>query len=105
MATVNVTAKEVRFEGIAASAELLPKVPAVKAAAGGVQDAWQARVRDWRALVERLAGAFAAGQAAVDPKPKACDFCHVAGLCRVGDSLMAIDDETAEEGAGGIDDD
>jgi hypothetical protein len=55
--------------------------------------------------VERLAAAFAAGQAVVDPKPRACDFCHVASVCRVGDSLIATDDETLEEGLRGIDDD
>jgi probable DNA repair protein len=104
LATVNVTAKEVRFDGIAASAELLPKVAGVKAAAGQSQDAWQARVREWRGLVERLAGAFAAGLAAVDPKPQACDFCPVASLCRVGDSLMAVDAEALEESPWGMDD-
>jgi len=97
MATVNVTAREVRFDGIAASEQLLPKVAAVKGE-GPREYAWQARVREWRGLVERLAGAFAAGQAAVDPKPRACDFCHVAGVCRVGDSLVATDDEGLEEG-------
>jgi ATP-dependent helicase/nuclease subunit B len=104
MATVNVTAREVKFHGIAASGDLLPKVPGVKAAAQESQDAWRSRVREWRELVERLAGAFAAGQAAVDPKPRACDFCHVASVCRVGDSLMAVDDEILEEGPWGIDD-
>lgn len=104
MATVNVTAREVRYDGIAASEGLLPKVAGVKAAEGQSQDAWQARVREWHGLVERLAGAFAAGQAAVDPKPRACDFCHVASVCRVGDSLIAKDDETLEEVLRGIDD-
>ena len=96
MATVNVTAREVRFDGIAASEDLLPKVAGVKAAAGQSQDAWQSRVQEWRGLLERLAGAFAAGQAAVDPKPHACDFCQVASVCRVGDSLIVVDDETLE---------
>jgi len=104
MATVSVTAREVRFDGIAASEGLLPKVAGVKALEGQSQDAWPSRVREWRGLVERLAGAFAAGQAAVDPKPHACDFCHVASVCRVGDSLIAADDDTLEEGARGLDD-
>lgn len=104
LATVNVTAREVRFDGIAASEGLLPKVAGVKAAAGQPQGAWQARVQEWRGLVERLAGAFAAGQAAVDPKPHACDFCHVASVCRVGDSLIAVDEDTLEEGPRGMDD-
>jgi RecB family exonuclease len=101
MATVNVTAREVRFDGIAANEDLLPKVAGVKAAAGQSQDAWQSRVHEWRALLERLAGAFAAGQAAVDPKPHACDFCHLASVCRVGDSLVAVEEEILEEGTRG----
>jgi probable DNA repair protein len=99
MANVHVAAKEVRFDGIAAREELLPKVTSVKAVEGESQDPWQSRVRQWRGIVERLAGAFAGGQATVDPKPRACDFCHVAAVCRVGDSLMAVDDESLEDGA------
>jgi ATP-dependent helicase/DNAse subunit B len=98
MATVNVTAREVRFDGIAVSDELLPKVTGVEAAGGQSQDAWHVRVGEWRGLVERLTAAFAAGQAVVDPKPRACDFCQVASVCRVGDSVMALEDETLEEG-------
>ncbi|MGH8202489.1 MAG: PD-(D/E)XK nuclease family protein [Steroidobacteraceae bacterium] len=98
MANVHVTAREVRFDGIAASEALLPKVWSVKGVAGDSQDPWPARVEQWRAIVERLATAFGAGQAAVDPKPRACDFCHVAAVCRVGDSLIAVDDESLEDG-------
>ncbi len=104
MATVNVTAREVRFDGVAASEELLPKVAAVKAPEGESQDPWRLRVREWRGLVERLATAFAAGHAAVDPKPRACDFCHVASVCRVGDGLVARDEEGPEEDTPGMDD-
>jgi ATP-dependent helicase/nuclease subunit B len=104
LANVIVTAKEVRFDGIATSEKLIPKVAGVKTAAGESQDAWQVHVQEWRALVERLAGAFAAGQAPVDPKPGACDFCHVASVCRVGDSLIALEDETLEDRPVGMDD-
>ena len=104
LATVNVTAREVRFDGIAVSDELLPRLTGVKRDGGEAQDAWRARVQQWRSVVERLAGAFAAGQAAVDPKPGACDFCHVTSVCRVGDSLVAVDDAALEEGPRGWDD-
>jgi ATP-dependent helicase/nuclease subunit B len=97
MATINVTAKEVRFDGVAAREELLPKVPGVKAPAGESQDPWRLRVAQWRALIERLAAAFAAGHAAVDPKPRVCEFCHVASVCRIGDGLIPRDDEGPEE--------
>jgi ATP-dependent helicase/nuclease subunit B len=96
MATVNVTARDVRFDGVAVSPALLPKVAGVKGE-GDPADVWRSRVREWRALVERLALAFAAGEAAVDPKPGACDFCHVAAICRVGDEPLASGDEGSPE--------
>ncbi|HVC31346.1 MAG TPA: PD-(D/E)XK nuclease family protein [Steroidobacteraceae bacterium] len=105
IATVNVTAREVRFDGIAAAEDLLPRVPGVKGAQGESQDPWQQRVREWRGIVESLAVAFAAGHAAVDPKPRACDYCHVAGVCRVGDGLIGAEDESAADPPGGTDDD
>ncbi len=103
MATINVTAKEVRFDGISATEKLLPKVVGVKGPQGRSEDAWQLRVHEWRAVVERLARDFAAGRAAVDPLPRACDYCHVASVCRVGDDIAV--DEGAEEGAQWTDDD
>jgi RecB family exonuclease len=103
MATVNVTAKEVRFNGISATEKLLPQVACVKGPEGQPEDAWQSRVRQWRAVVERLARDFAAGRAPVDPMPRACDYCHVASVCRVGDDIAV--DEGAEEGVPGMDDD
>jgi hypothetical protein len=39
----------------------------------------------WRAAVERLAGEFASGHAAVDPKSrlKTCRECDLHALCRI----------------------
>ena len=86
MATVNVTAREVRFDGIAHSARLLPKVRGVEAPSGmDPGDAWQTRTREWLACVERLARSFLEGRAAVDPKPGACDYCHAVSVCRISD--------------------
>ena len=86
MATVNVTAREVRFDGIASSGELLPKVKGVVGPDGSKQDdAWNLRRREWIACVERLAVGFVAGRATVDPKPGACDYCHVKSVCRIAD--------------------
>jgi ATP-dependent helicase/nuclease subunit B len=103
MATVNVTAKKVGFNGISATEKLLPKVRGVKGPQGRPEVAWQLRVGEWLAVVERLAGDFAAGRAAVDPLPRACDYCHVASVCRVGDEIAV--DEGAEDGEAGMDDD
>jgi hypothetical protein len=88
MATVNVTAREVRFDGIANSAELLPKVKGVEGAFGtDPVDAWPTRRAEWLVRVEQMAADFLAGRAVVDPKPGACDYCHVASICRIADRV------------------
>jgi ATP-dependent helicase/nuclease subunit B len=105
MATVNVTAREVRFDGIASSSQLLPKVREVAGPIGmDSGEAWKLRTREWRARVEHLASAFLAGNAVVDPKPGACDFCHAVGLCRISDrgidvaaELLPIEFESGNE--------
>ncbi len=94
MATINVTAREVRFDGIASSGQLLPKVKGVEGPVGGGSgDAWQLRTREWKACVERLADSFLAGRAAADPKQGACDYCHAVSVCRISDRGI---DVTAE---------
>jgi ATP-dependent helicase/nuclease subunit B len=92
MATVNVTAREVRFDGIANSAELLPKVKGVEGPFGmDPLDAWPIRRQEWLSRVEHLAADFLAGRAVVDPKPGACDYCHVASICRIADRIETND--------------
>jgi len=94
MATVNVTAREVRFDGIASSAQLLPKVRGVEPPVGDASaNAWDARRIEWMACIERLAMSFLSGRAVVDPKPGACDWCHAVSVCRVSDGGI---DVTAE---------
>ncbi len=46
----------------------------------------------WRERVERLAGDFRDGYAAVDPTPRACKSCHLQGLCRIGTEASADDE-------------
>jgi ATP-dependent helicase/nuclease subunit B len=84
LATANLTAREVRFTGVAAAGGLLPKV---KALPPGAAADWAAQLRSWEALIERLIGAFIAGDARVDPAPGACDHCHVTDVCRIGAHL------------------
>jgi ATP-dependent helicase/nuclease subunit B len=79
LATVHVTAREVRFCGVGASAELLPRVRATPNEGG-----WPAQQAHWQALLARLVAQFLAGDARVDPAPGACDYCHLAALCRIG---------------------
>jgi RecB family exonuclease len=86
MATISVTARETRFDGVAAQSNLLPKVRGVESPAGEPQDeAWAIRQAEWEARVEKLVQDFLEGRAAVDPRPKACEYCHVVSVCRISD--------------------
>ncbi len=94
LATVNVTGREVRFDGIASSGQLLPKVRGVEPPVpDSAVNAWDVRRAQWLACIERLANSFLAGRAVVDPKPNACDWCHAVGICRISDAGI---DVTAE---------
>jgi ATP-dependent helicase/nuclease subunit B len=44
-------------------------------------------IKVWSRRIEKLAAEFAAGRAAVDPTPQACESCHLHGLCRVPSTL------------------
>ncbi len=94
LATVHLTARDIGFVGIGAQSGLLPGLETVKAGAGQ-GDAWDERHAAWRAVLERLAGDFARGEARVDPKPNACEYCHLAVLCRVGERSLPEPDAPA----------
>jgi probable DNA repair protein len=83
LATVNLTAREVRFSGVAAADDLLPEVKALPQGGGAAPD-WSAQQHSWEELLGRLIRAFLAGDARVDPAPGACDYCHVTDICRIG---------------------
>ncbi len=89
LATVSVNAREVRFEGLARSPRLLPAVKAVRPA--GAADAWAEQRRAWRAILTGLIRGFLAGEAAVDPRPGACDYCHVIDICRISERAGGVD--------------
>jgi ATP-dependent helicase/nuclease subunit B len=90
LATVSVTARAVRFDGLARDARLLPNVKAIRSAAGLTgAPAWQAQQNAWRTLLERLIAGFLAGEAAVDPVPGACRWCHVSDICRIAEGAGA----------------
>jgi ATP-dependent helicase/nuclease subunit B len=96
VANANITAREIRFDGIAARAGVLPRVPAAKGEEGA--DLWSARCASWRATLERIVGDFLAGAATVDPRPHACDYCHVASLCRIAELRAGLEDEEGADG-------
>jgi probable DNA repair protein len=84
-----VKAGELRFRGWTAEAGLVPGADPTDLAA---------MVRDWRAVLERLAGEFRAGRAEADPKDpaKSCRRCSLAALCRIAECRVPDDEEEAE---------
>ncbi len=46
-------------------------------------DSWEALQAEWRTSLDQLALRFLAGDAAVDPLPRACDYCGLQAVCRV----------------------
>jgi hypothetical protein len=49
-------------------------------------------VQLWSQRLERIAGEFAAGHSEVAPTIRACQNCHLHGLCRVPAALEEPDD-------------
>ena len=110
MATISVTAREVRFDGVAADSSLLPRVrvveavPLTEALSASVitprapaLTAWAHWQREWRKRVEQLAADFVAGTAIVDPRPKACEYCQAVSICRISDESASAVEQNIDE--------
>ncbi len=87
------------FKGVAVADDLLPRIPAfagTKAAEKAGLDDWPELLERWRTQLAELGGEFARGWAAVAPvsPKKACQFCDLAPLCRIDETLA--DDEEVE---------
>jgi RecB family exonuclease len=80
-----------RFTGFAKAKDLMPRVQAAKN--------WAALLADWKKEAEALGGAFAAGEAAVDPKRDlgTCLRCDLQTLCRVYEKFNVLEDLDEEE--------
>jgi len=91
-----VRAGETGFVGLASDASVFPgcKAPPAKDYAS-----WDALLAEWHRRLEVLAGEFAAGDARLAPDPaRACRYCHLPSLCRIGDARLADDDEVESAG-------
>jgi RecB family exonuclease len=77
------------LKGYATGEDVLPKRATMKAASLAAQ------VEDWRRVLERLAGDFAAGDARVAPNkyPATCERCGQRILCRLDASLLDADED------------
>ncbi len=54
-----------------------------------VVEDWDGLRAAWEERLQALAGEVMAGHAAVEPRPNACSYCDLAGLCRIGASAEA----------------
>jgi probable DNA repair protein len=83
---------DMRFTGFAKARDLVPRVrPALN---------WSALLAEWKKEADSLGSAFAAGDAAVDPKRdlKTCLRCDLQTLCRVYEKFNVLEEVEDEEG-------
>jgi len=99
VAFAQVRAGDHGYVGLARDGDLLPGVPAfAESRQRGEHGDWYSLVAAWQAELEKIAGEFAAGHAAVDPKrpPHTCQYCGLVPLCRIRERSG----ETIEDGEG-----
>jgi len=82
---------EMRMMGYSRDDKALPRVQKAKA--------WQPLLRAWKDEAESLGGAFARGEAGVDPKKDlmTCRYCGLETLCRVYEKINVLAEEEFEE--------
>lgn len=80
-----------RYMGFSQAKDAMPKLKQA--------ENWAALLAGWKAELESLGGAFAAGDARVDPKKllATCRYCDLQPLCRVYERVSALGDEGEEE--------
>ncbi len=84
------TAEGCRFEGLSSPPPALPELEST--------GEWPAQVAAWRAVLARLAGDFARGDARVDPlHATTCKRCHLHSLCRIEDVRAQAGEARADD--------
>ena len=91
LAFAKVRTGDMKYSGFSTRADVMP----------GVKTAldWGALVAGWKAELEKLAGEFAGGNAAVDPKRgfDTCSRCDLQTLCRVHERLSPLAEDAEGE--------
>jgi len=85
LANVSLTRGRAHFVGKVSRSGLLPQVKgrsAAKFTAEELDASWRAELEQWLQGLDRLAAAYLAGQAAVQPAADVCRNCHLTVLCR-----------------------
>jgi probable DNA repair protein len=87
------------YVGVARAAEPFPglKVPGARGWPRD-HDSWQQLLAAWQRRLEALAAEYAAGDARLAPDPpRACQYCHLGALCRIGETGAAQPGEEATD--------
>jgi probable DNA repair protein len=96
VAFAQIRAGDMRYAALARDDDLLPGVKAFSDSRHRRQNAsWRDLVDAWRTDLTRLAAAFVAGDARVDPKqyPATCSYCDVRPFCRIYERLEGVPEE------------
>ena len=100
VAFAQVRAGDMKYVGLARDADLLPGIKAwAESRYRDRYPAWPDVVAAWQADLERIAGQFSAGVAAVDPKrhPDTCRLCDQQAFCRIRERIgQTLEDGGAE---------
>lgn len=83
------------FAGVSRNGDEVPGVRALdkQRAPRALELEWDGLLDYWRVTLNGLAASFAEGHAQVDPAKGACDYCHLASVCRIDSVAVAGDDE------------
>lgn len=86
--------REPGFKGVSRAGDEIPGVTAIakQRSARALELEWDGLLDYWRARLNDLGEKFVDGKAQVDPEKHACDYCHLASLCRINTSQVSGDD-------------
>ncbi len=97
IAFAQVRARDMKLVAIAADEHLLPGARTLPDdRLKRAEQSWGEQVDAWKAELDRLAKAFAAGEATVDPKPGACEYCDQKPFCRIHEREAGLGDGEQE---------
>jgi len=103
IAFAQVRAGDMKFTGLAREKDLLPGARTIEEVGKRqrCEADWTAQVAFWKRELTRLATAFAAGDAAVDPKDprKSCTYCEQQPFCRIAARLGEGAGDEADAGS------
>lgn len=95
IAFARIRAGDIAFEGVASEEVSILGIKSFENLRHTREAAsWDEVLAGWRQTIEQLVQDFMAGEARVSPKqyPQTCTYCELKPLCRIGESLEAVDD-------------